>query len=287
MVAPSAFVQLPLTLANWGIDHRSIGNVSAYLRELGCYRPNNAVEVLNNLPCERDGQNLRVLISVKEWAAILAEANRRVENDHEFDQAIKLGIQACIKEKGIPIEKVAWPVVAEMLSRLANAPAIIRDSEHSSLEEKLVLHTMLRQRPAGMPEDVALQSLEVMCNDVRLRRTTRSKRSSLAGRTLNEAFEALSQQILKKRRLDAEEEAFGDREQMLRAMIGKMKEFKGKWDGKIGNRPIVEILEEHLRNLPDPAFQLMGSLLCSCDRSATAGRRWLAAAAEHLTGSSG
>ena len=136
-----------MALADWGVDHQEISSIRAYLWELGDYRPANVAEVLNNLPCERVGQELRVLISVKEWASLLAVASGRTDCRYEFDQAIKLGIRNCLKEKGIPLEKVEWPVVAEIIRRLADAPAVIRDAEHWSLEEKLLIYTMLQQCP--------------------------------------------------------------------------------------------------------------------------------------------
>jgi ParB/RepB/Spo0J family partition protein len=267
-----------MALAQWGVDHPMISNVRAYLWELGNYRLDSVAEVLNNLPCEQVGQELRVLISVKEWASILADASARTDCRYELDQAIKLGIQNWLKEKGIAVEKVEWPVVAEIISHLVDAPAIIRDAEHWSLEEKLMLYTMIQQRPADMPEEVALQSIEKMCTDFRPRLTPGCRRSYSAGQSLGEVFGTYSRRLLKQRCLAAEEKAFADREQLLPAMISKMKEFQGNWNAKIGNRPAKEVLAERLKNLPDPEFQLIASLLCSCDRSCTAGRRWLAAA---------
>jgi len=274
-----------MKLADWGLRHSTIAGIGAYLRAVATHGLN--VSVLDHLPCQRTGRDFQALLSADEWASVLDEAKKHADRRYDMEQLIIIGVRARLKEKGIPLETVNGPVMAEMLTLLETAPAVIREADHLLLEEKTELQVALQTLSGTLPADVALQAVQCTVDEFHRRRTEESALPpSSTGREPVDVLKGFVQQILDNKVLAAEDELFSNPDQLLKAVIDQVEKFDTNWDRQVGDRPAREVLAERLRDLPEPEFQLLASLLCSKHRSSTAGSRWLAAV-ERLTGSGG
>jgi ParB/RepB/Spo0J family partition protein len=274
-----------MSLADWGLRHATITDIRAYLRPVATCGLN--VTVFDQLPCEQTGRAFRAVLSAEEWASILGEAKKHADRRYDLEQLITMGVQARLREKGIALEKVYGPVVAEMLGLLETAPAVIREANHLSLEEKTRLRVTFQELSATLPAEVALEAAQCTVDELCRRRTEGSELPlSSLGHEPVEVLNGFVQQILQRKVLAAEDELFSNHDRLLRAVMDQLEKFDTNWDREVGGRPGREVLTEYLRDFPEPGFQLLASLLCSKHPSSTAGPRWFTAM-ERLTGSRG
>ena len=264
-----------LNLADWIDSHSTLLDVVQYVRALADHRL--GASLLDHLPCQREKNKVKVLISLAEWEEILEDASHHTDDDDDLLAMVDSGIRVELKRKGVDLAKLFGPQVAELLQVLENAPNFIRDADHLTLVEQVALHRFDLETDPDLVEEVKRMAVE------RLRQRRCGSQANgtqgspggdgdvqaVLGQCLNDVRE---QEILLE-----ENDVLDDRSQLYASVISRIDLDETIKDTTVNGRPASDVLREEVDNLSAPMLALLGSALAPQESAMSPARRWLKA----------
>lgn len=273
-------LEYAIALAEWQHQHRTILDVDAYLQPVADLRIGEdcdfpSVDVLDLLPCRRDGDRATVALPVDKWAAILHDAAGRAAVGDGLVAMVERGVQWALKQAGVDPGEVLGPDVAEQLQIVADAPEFIREADWLLLEEAAWLAHVAVEAPA----ELLSQAKELTCEALRRQRcsVTDEDDDEWPQGELDDVLNHYLHKLMRARKQAAFDELFADHERLFDAVVSKLvatESFNGKM---IDQQPAAKVLAERLRALPSAELTLLAAAALAAPSVDDVGARWLAA----------
>lgn len=269
-------------LWDWRNHYRRYFNdVDAYIRLVA--RLKATPDVLDKLPVDVQGrdqqQPYRVLVSPEQWADILATCAKRADGPDELLVMVKASTDLALRRAGIDELDAADPRTMRMDDDVSRAPGFIQQAD-MPLRDKW----LLAMADADVPDDMLLEAKQHACKTMEAKYSvlsieaqgaevlgldTESVRELQAGywrevtveSALNEALIDL-QRAWKVRQREA---LFSDRDRLLAEVIQRQRKSHLMREGKVGDKPAIDVMAERLSCLPYPEFILLAAHLLADD----------------------
>ena len=265
-------------LATWWVSHQRLPKVQLYLRAVA--RRKLPAAILDHLPCLSADRSAEILLPLANWRSILKNAAQRSDDPRGQVALVAAGVRAALTEAGVDLQSVLDPDEVEEMHLVETAPKYIRDADCLSLREKARLLSI----SVDVSDELVEKAKRRAVKHLQHRRAKAEEASGdgraasepSLGRSVDDAFTACLDTLLREQHLASEERLFRDPEKLLGAVVAGLTKSGNLSEETVGSEPAVDVLAQRLSTLDRPELVLLATLVVG-NGGADAAARWLAA----------